>query len=338
DRAIAAIVLHRHVIKLLVLQGFFSPPFSPRLYTSVARASSLFFLLSISIAGEFAWSPLRGGASCCDELMEGSGGTNGAMAADVSWYILGDNQESVGPYTLSELQEHFSNGFISGNTLLWSEGRSEWQPFSTVLESFLGASAHGTGGTSGFVKTDEAQPTETEEEADERPSTPPEGEQEFTDDDGTTYRWDRGLRAWVPQDDTFNKNDPYGVDDMTFANEEDVFPSLKVMETDGVEETSTSLENEGNKPPDSWFDLKVNTHVYVTGLPDDVTAEELDQVHNIEGNCSELETPETQPAVLQTETVITSTRIMQAMNWREMTTSLMHDRAVRAILLYMLTF
>lgn len=33
----------------------------------------------------------------------------------------------------------------------------------------------------------------------ERPSTPPDGEEEFTDDDGTTYKWDRGLRAWVPQ-------------------------------------------------------------------------------------------------------------------------------------------
>lgn len=32
---------------------------------------------------------------------------------------------------------------------------------------------------------------------------------------------------------------------------------------------------EANKPPDSWFDLKVNTHVYVTGLPDDVTVEEV---------------------------------------------------------------
>ena len=33
----------------------------------------------------------------------------------------------------------------------------------------------------------------------DRPSTPPEGEEEFTDDDGTMYKWDRGLRAWVPQ-------------------------------------------------------------------------------------------------------------------------------------------
>ena len=38
---------------------------------------------------------------------------------------------------------------------------------------------------------------------DERPTTPPDGEEEFTDDDGTTYKWDRGLRAWVPQVDIF---------------------------------------------------------------------------------------------------------------------------------------
>lgn len=35
------------------------------------------------------------------------------------------------------------------------------------------------------------------------------------------------------------------------------------------------LLQEANKPPDSWFELKVNTHVYVTGLPDDVTVDEV---------------------------------------------------------------
>lgn len=37
------------------------------------------------------------------------------------------------------------------------------------------------------------------EDVNDRPSTPPEGEEEFTDDDGTTYKWDRSIRAWVPQ-------------------------------------------------------------------------------------------------------------------------------------------
>ena len=38
---------------------------------------------------------------------------------------------------------------------------------------------------------------------------------------------------------------------------------------------------EANKPPDSWFELKVNTHVYVTGLPDDVTIEEVSHGHSV---------------------------------------------------------
>lgn len=35
------------------------------------------------------------------------------------------------------------------------------------------------------------------------------------------------------------------------------------------------LFQEANKPPDSWFELKINTHVYVTGLPEDVTVDEV---------------------------------------------------------------
>ncbi|MQL72699.1 hypothetical protein Taro_005052 [Colocasia esculenta] len=64
----------------------------------------------------------------------------------------------------------------------------------------------------------------------------------------------------------------------------------------------------------------------------------LDQVHDIEEDYLEPRIIETQLAVLQAETAITSTKIVQAMNWREMTTLLIRDRAVHAILVYMLTF
>lgn len=37
------------------------------------------------------------------------------------------------------------------------------------------------------------------EDDQDRPSSPPEGEDEFTDDDGTRYKWDKALRAWAPQ-------------------------------------------------------------------------------------------------------------------------------------------
>ncbi|ONK57874.1 uncharacterized protein A4U43_C09F5090 [Asparagus officinalis] len=247
-------------------------------------------------------------------------------SGEVGWYILGENQESIGPYAISELQEHFLNGYITESTLLWANGRSEWMPLCSIPELYSGIqrpdnSAVELPDNAGDdfakwekeVKEAEAEAEDlqngtngefgdginerTEVHTHERPSTPPDGEEEFTDDDGTTYKWDRSLRAWVPQDNLSIKKDEYGLEEMTFAHDEEVFTTLNVAETAVKEENSPVTEKaetvpdakrklpekstekkEANKPPDSWFDLKVNTHVYVTGLPDDVTVEEIVEV------------------------------------------------------------
>jgi len=145
---------------------------------------------------------------------------------------------------------------------------------------------------------------DVDQQDDERPATPPDGEEEFTDDDGTIYKWDRTLRAWVPQNDASGSKENYAVEEMTFALEEEVFQAPDILGPSALEEINTLSESknkgsdkaetrgdkkrkssekpaekkEANKPPESWFDLKVNTHVYVTGLPDDVTAEEIVEV------------------------------------------------------------
>ncbi|KAF8378899.1 hypothetical protein HHK36_030248 [Tetracentron sinense] len=302
--------------------------------------------------------------------LEKSHDANAETITEVGWYILGENQEHVGPYIFSELQddeglvelrvnevpsgvmsrasgllrtidddahgvEHFLNGYLCEDTLLWSEGRSNWMPLSSIPELFRGISLtrpdYYTAVTSEndeeFVKW-QKEVTEAEVEAEvlkhgsassgvgsdqlkdyegdanDRPLTPPDGEEEFIDDVGTTYKWDRGLRLWVPQleDYTFCSDERYKVREMTFLEEEEVFPTLQVADTSVMEEVNGTSEGveakldlkrklpdkhaekkEANKPPDSWFDLKVNSHVYVTGLPDDVTAEEDLQLPSIKG-------------------------------------------------------
>uniref|UniRef100_A0A804M4L4 FRIGIDA-like protein n=1 Tax=Zea mays TaxID=4577 RepID=A0A804M4L4_MAIZE len=60
-----------------------------------------------------------------------------------------------------------------------------------------------------------------------------------------------------------------------------VLHQIDLLENPAIEDVvllSVMLDEEANKPPDSWFDLKVNTHVYVTGLPNDVTVEEIVEV------------------------------------------------------------
>ncbi|GMN59785.1 hypothetical protein TIFTF001_028878 [Ficus carica] len=250
--------------------------------------------------------------------MEQKGDGRTDSTAEVGWYILGENQEHVGPYVSSELLEHYSNGYLTGATLVWSEGRTEWQPLSSIPELMNCVSQQGVDYSNAnepsnddeFKKWQkEIREAEAEAEAEngshgfsveddnDRPSTPPEGEEEFTDDDGTTYKWDRGLRAWVPQDSTYGKGHDYGLEDMIFLKEEELFPTVNSSDISATEEVNAQDEagegnqngkrklsdneatkKEANKPPDSWFELKVNTHVYVEGLPDDATVDEVVEV------------------------------------------------------------
>lgn len=53
--------------------------------------------------------------------------------------------------------------------------------------------------SSSLVDKDEGVYEGTKIDTDNQPSTPPDGEDEFTDDDGSTYKWDRTVRKWVPQ-------------------------------------------------------------------------------------------------------------------------------------------
>ncbi|XP_011077112.1 splicing factor U2AF-associated protein 2 isoform X3 [Sesamum indicum] len=238
------------------------------------------------------------------------------MVTGAGWYILGQDQQLIGPYTVSELQEHYSSGYFSQSTLVWSEGYSDWQPLSSVPGLLTDAPPQNALGSVPVTSNEEdefekwqREVREAEAEAEvnknddqDRPTTPPEGEEEFTDDDGTTYKWDRTLRAWVPQENTTQNTEDYHPEDMTFVQEEEVFPTLDADHLPVKEEDSAANEvveekqngkrklpektsdkknvdkKEANKPPDAWFELKVNTHVYVTGLPDDVTTEEVVEV------------------------------------------------------------
>ncbi|XP_060183763.1 splicing factor U2AF-associated protein 2 isoform X1 [Lycium barbarum] len=263
--------------------------------------------------------------------------TTFGMSTGLGWYVLAQDQQQLGPYTISELREHYSAGYLLENTLVWSQGRSEWEPLCSIPGLLTDVPEQSTGGTnSGAVPLTSNDPLDEYEkfqkevkeaedeqaaEEDQRPSTPPDGEDEFTDDDGTRYKWDKALKAWVPQEEPTEKTD-YRLEDMTYAEEEELFPTLPADDTSGNEnksmdnigtdntardstETTAATNNakrklpekdaekkEANKPPDSWFELKVNTHVYVTGLPEDVTVDEVVEVFSKCGIIKE--DPETQ--------------------------------------------
>lgn len=259
------------------------------------------------------------------QLGDGNGvPTNLQINNEVGWYVLGQDQQQIGPYTSAELKEHYSSGYLFDSTLVWYQGASDWQPLSSVLGLLTTVTQQSTEAPSTVAvpvaSNDEdefekwkREVREAEAEADqefnddqEKPSTPPEGEGEFTDDDGTVYKWDKILRAWVPQEEKAEIKENYDPDDMTFVLEDEVFPTLTASdpavdeeikessveeEAQGVNDAAAAMiggkrklpekaseKKEANKPPDSWFELKVNTNVYVNGLPEDVTVDEIVEV------------------------------------------------------------
>nr|CAD1837140.1 unnamed protein product [Ananas comosus var. bracteatus] len=250
--------------------------------------------------------------------MEENSEANYTAASEVGWYILGENQEHVGPYAFSELQEHFVNGYLNENTLLWSEGRSSWMPLSSIPELYIGISAQTANrptedaeeNNDDFVKW-QKEVLEAEAEAEALKGGNIEGEgggqKRVPMIDRRPHQMARKnllmmtelfINGIVASGHGFlNKGGEYGLEEMTFAREEEIFPTSEVPDPSVPEESNvlnekaeTKLEKkrkssekptekkEANKPPDSWFDLKVNTHVYVTGLPDDVTVEEVVEV------------------------------------------------------------
>lgn len=62
--------------------------------------------------------------------------------------------------------------------------------------------------------------------------------------------------------------------------EKDTLNTSEALEANGKRKLpeQPAEKKVANQPPDSWFELKVNTHVYVTGLPDDVTFDEVVEV------------------------------------------------------------
>lgn len=94
----------------------------------------------------------------------------------------------------------FASGHIKPTTFLWRDGQSGWLPLSSIPEFSscqVQAQSGGNNDKSGDSVNLEASSGKNDGEAEDIP--PPDGEDEFLDDDGTQYKWDRKLGVWVPQ-------------------------------------------------------------------------------------------------------------------------------------------
>ncbi|KAF1878514.1 hypothetical protein Lal_00047183 [Lupinus albus] len=286
-----------------------------------------------------------------------------AKVIESGWYILAQNHHQFGPYVLSELREHFLNGYILKDTFVWSEGRTEWQPLSSIPELWqqIGNHHQEPRSSTAAVSANDVDEFERWQNEIKEAGAQVEGSQvdlflamwakQILRDlqhhlrvkkslpmmMGLNISGIRTLEFGFPRaykkisdakglggltslltficffnkacvEDTPGSNVPYGLEEMTFLHEEEVFPTVTDLEASEKFEDSSKLsvsavplkeeanntdvadnkkrklpdkpaeKKEANKPPDSWFELKINTHIYVTGLPEDVTTDEVVEV------------------------------------------------------------
>ena len=139
---------------------------------------------------------------------------------------------------------------------------------------------------------------------------PPNGEHEFTDDDGTRYEWSIASGNYVPVDEAKGKKGKgaklgmesagYSMAEMTYEEEDvkvlagsrgtDKAPTLGPGQRGkggvNVAKVGAALERErqrqkelmqAKKSKEGWFSMSNNTSVYIKGLPDNTTEEEMEE-------------------------------------------------------------
>lgn len=125
-------------------------------------------------------------------------------------------------------------------------------------------------------------------------ATPPPEERSFIDDDGTLYKWDSKLRKFMPEE-SVDVASAYNLDDMVFKPDEEQL-TVEEEDVDPVRKRKAALEAAAEtakraRTKQGWFNLKKNTSVYITGLPDDV---ETLEVYDVFSKCGIIKEDEDQ--------------------------------------------
>ncbi len=120
------------------------------------------------------------------------------------------------------------------------------------------------------------------------PGTDAKEHEAVVDDDGTRYEWDTAAGKYIPSD---MKEEEGGGGTVGFSASDMVYPDGGVAASDGGSDDmvlrkaalQAALERsekgkEARARNEQWFEAKKNTSVYVQGLPQDVTVQEMEQV------------------------------------------------------------
>ncbi|GFR48565.1 hypothetical protein Agub_g10467 [Astrephomene gubernaculifera] len=188
----------------------------------------------------------------------------------------------AGPYSEPALKGLLDDGFLTADSHVWCEGRTEWKKLRETEDlKYLTEEGDGAGGRPKRSRRDVSELATLDAELEamkaekaaaaaaaaaaaggdgdgedmrpgDGPATPE--ELEFEDDDGTVYVWDRRLRKYMPKEDGEGPEGKAGMDElgydidaMTYQPEDEVIPTLAQAKAAEAEAAAAAEAEETQK-------------------------------------------------------------------------------------------
>jgi HIV Tat-specific factor 1 len=199
------------------------------------------------------------------------------MHLDGAWHYTDEGRKTVGPVSVSELSQRFNNGDVDGMTVVWSKCINEWKALREVdvLREILHEIEDEQSKAAALVAM------EKEEKA--RKQQALEGEDDdlktFVADDGKTYMMSE-TEGMVEVPAALKEASKDGGDEG--KEKEKAKEPVKELTAEEKElKEKRRLRNERKKAAkkrkaQQWKKSKVQTWIYITGLPEDATAQTVE--------------------------------------------------------------
>ncbi|CAI2368039.1 unnamed protein product [Moneuplotes crassus] len=179
------------------------------------------------------------------------------------WYILNDKKENKGPFSLRDIDALYKTKSIVSNSLVWKDGMEEWKALYEVdtLKALLNDAVEEADNIPAITEQNEQQepPKEPQEETKEEPQE--ENAQEI-DAEELEKLANKALDN-IEGRDLLDKND----EDLTEEQKQLKYKLLR------KEKKKRYRKNKSKK---KWYKAKINSNIYIGGLPQDITAEEIE--------------------------------------------------------------
>jgi len=175
------------------------------------------------------------------------------------WYVLMDNKEHEGPLSLRDIDALYKTMAVRSSSLVWKEGMDEWQQLFQIdtLKKLI---------------------NDAVEEADNIPGID-DAPQESSDKKDTKKKdminaEDIGIKR-QPSKDEVEKLAEEAMQQLIEKPEQDLTEEEKEQEKQKILRKEKKKRYRKNKSKKKWYKAKINTNIYIQGLPDDITHEEL---------------------------------------------------------------